>query len=64
MTNIYPIDDIYAHRCTELCECSPTVDPQSGVVIHHAYDAREFQEMFPDDEWFYVTPHTPSRHSH
>jgi len=44
--NILPLDDLYEHIATEMCECNPRVETinNSLLIIHNSYDLREIVE--------------------
>ena len=43
--HIMPVDDLIEHEESTECQCGPTVDPETGVVLHDAMDRREcFEE--------------------
>ena len=55
--HILPINDIKRHNNNgEWCHCSPEIrrDSNGVLVIHHSYDAREFQEEL-EKEWEHLT---------
>lgn len=45
--NILPINDIKEHSEDSTCECKPKIIYENGemIIIHNAYDGREFKEQ-------------------
>lgn len=47
LVHVLPVKDIKSHiEEGKYCPCKPRVD--GGVVIHNAFDAREFYEINPE----------------
>lgn len=46
MINIIPIDDLKEHTENNSCACSPSIifENEEMIVIHNAYDGRQFKE--------------------
>lgn len=44
--HVYPKDDLQEHELGEMdCLCEPEYDFEHGIVIHNAFDLREFDEF-------------------
>ena len=45
--HILPVNDLKPHTEDSTCECKPRVEIVSGemIIIHNAFDKREFLEM-------------------
>lgn len=52
--HVLPTDDSRRHSQHLHCKCEPRVEVQPNgdkVVIHNAWDGREFFESEPDEVW-------------
>jgi len=47
MIHIIPVNDLKPHIESSTCECEPRIEIVNGemIIIHHAFDKREFIEM-------------------
>lgn len=49
--HVLPLDDLKEHTQSDDCECHPKIEyvGEGGkVVVHNAYDGREFWEQWED----------------
>lgn len=44
--NVLPVNDKHVHKEDEFCMCNPQIEKHDGnkIVIHNAFDGREFNE--------------------
>ncbi len=53
--HVIPLNDDMEHKLSHTCDCSPYVDLDDGLVIHHAKDFREKKErggnINPEKKW-------------
>jgi hypothetical protein len=50
IVHVVPVDDLRPHRFGSDCECQPRVECDVNsdfVVVHHAWDAREYFDLDP-----------------
>lgn len=45
MIHVIPVNGLIEHEESAECQCGPSVDPESGVIIHDAMDRREMYEQ-------------------
>lgn len=47
INHVIPLDDEEEHQLSESCLCKPTAKrhPEALVIVHNAYDCREFVEQ-------------------
>ena len=48
MIHVIPENDLIEHTEATDCQCGPTVDVESGIVVHDAMDRREAFEADSD----------------
>lgn len=42
---VLPLDDLKQHvECGSYCHCKPSIKEQGRLIVHNAYDGREFFE--------------------
>jgi hypothetical protein len=42
--HVLPLDDLKPHVMNEACACEPSTEEGGQVIVHNAYDGREFFE--------------------
>lgn len=42
--HVLPLNDIKDHNESKFCKCEPRVEEDGKLIIHNAYDGREFFE--------------------
>lgn len=49
--HVLPLNDLKPHVESDRCHCQPRIqrEPNGEIVIHNAYDGREFYENFDDE---------------
>lgn len=49
--HVIPINDIVDHDETTTCSCMPEIEYTEGgmIIIHNAYDGREYRERLLED---------------